>query len=179
MNLPDRFERQARLLESGDLDLVGGTIEEVDRDGRAIAVRAVPASHGAITRTLVRRSPFNHMTVACRAPLLRRVGGYPELYLKEDYGLWAALVAAGARCANQPEVLVRATAGRDLYRRRGGLRYVRSEWALQLHLWRLGLKGLASAFLWAAVRGAVFFLPVGVRAFVYLRFLREPARAEP
>ena len=34
---------------------------------------------------------------------------------------------SGERCANLPEVLVHATAGKDLYRRRGGLRYVLAE----------------------------------------------------
>jgi glycosyltransferase involved in cell wall biosynthesis len=177
VNVADRFERQARAAASGSVDVVGGVIEEIDSSGEPLAVRMVPMSHDQIVGMLSKRSPFNHMTVAYRAPLLRRVGGYPQVYLKEDYALWGVLVAAGARCANLPDILVRATAGRDHVQRRGGLRYVRSEWELQLHLWRLGLKSLGSAVFWGAVRGAVFCMPVALRGFVYERFLRRPARS--
>jgi hypothetical protein len=176
-NLPDRFERQARALEAaaGELDLLGGAIAEVDERGAALSIRQVPLSHAEIARRLPRRNPFNHMTVAFRARCARDAGGYPELHLKEDYGLWAALIARGARCLNLPDVLVRATAGPDLYRRRGGLRYARSELALQRHLVRLGHAGAASAALVGLARASAFLLPSGVRGWIYQRLLRRRA----
>lgn len=176
LNLPERFEKQANaLLESGGkLDLIGGAILEVDRSGAPIAVRDVPCSGEAIARRLRTRNPFNHMTVAYRTSLVRSVGGYPNIHLKEDYALWAALIAAGARCANLPDTLVRATAGREMYRRRGGLRYARSEIALQAHLRRLRRKGLASAVGCGAARGAVSCLPPAMRGWAYEKLLRRP-----
>jgi hypothetical protein len=82
------------------------------------------------------------------------------------------MYANGARARNSPEVLVIATAGRDMYRRRGGRRYALGEIALQRILIRCGLKSLPSAALDGFVRAAVFVLPARIRAFIYENFLR-------
>jgi glycosyltransferase involved in cell wall biosynthesis len=172
LNVPDRFEKQAAATVTRPLDLLGGAIEEVDREGALLAIRDVPLAPDDIRRRLALRNPFNHMTVAYRTQLARRVGGYPEIDLKEDYGLWAAMLAAGARCANLADVLVRATTGRDMYRRRGGLRHARSEWHMQLHMCRLGQKRLPAALAHGTMRAAVAMLPVSARARLYERLLR-------
>jgi hypothetical protein len=101
-----------------------------------------------------------------------KIGGYPDLYLKEDYGLWASLIADGARCHNLAEVLVRATTGKAMYRRRGGFRYARSEWSLQMHLIKTGHTNVASAIVCACLRALVFSLPTSFRSFIYERLLR-------
>jgi glycosyltransferase involved in cell wall biosynthesis len=175
INLPDRFERQALAIAAsgGRLDLVGGAIIEVDRTGEPLAVREVPASEEDIARRMRTRNPFNHMTVAYRTAMVKRVGGYPVIDLKEDYALWAAMLASGARCANLADVLVHATTGREMYRRRGGLRHARSEVGLQVHLHRHGHKGLLSAVGCGTARAAVSCLPAGARGWMYERLLRR------
>jgi len=174
MNLPDRFEKQALAISrlEGNVDLLGGWIEEVDSANNVLAIRRVPAGHEEIVRRLRTRSPFNHMTVACRTEHLVKIGGYPDLYHKEDYGLWASLIADGARCHNLSEVLVRATTGAEMYRRRGGFRYARSEWSLQMHLLKTGHTNLASAIVFACLRALVFSLPTSFRSWIYERLLR-------
>jgi hypothetical protein len=84
------------------------------------------------------------------------------------------MVKAGARCANLPEVLVHATAGKDMYRRRGGLRYVRAERNLQNFLVQLGLKSPLQALLDGFVRSSVFIAPVFLRRLFYEAVLRRP-----
>ncbi len=176
INLPYRFERQAEALQraANAIDLSGGAIVEVDENDSPLAVREVPLDHSQIVAFLGRRNPFNHMTVAYRTAKAREAGGYPNIHLKEDYGLWASMIARGAKCGNLRDVLVRATAGRGMYRRRGGLRYAKSEWDLQLHLFRLGHKNLFSAIFDGWVRASVFFLTPRLRGWVYERFLRTP-----
>lgn len=171
-NVPNRFERQLPHLTSG-LDLVGSAIREVDRTGRPIAVRMPPLEAPAIRRFLRRRNPFNHMTVGFDVERVRACGGYPNLHLKEDYGLWATLLARGARVGNLPDILVEATAGRDMYRRRGGLQYVRSEIDLQVHLVRCGLQSWVGACAIGMMRSAVFLLPAGWRGTIYENLLRK------
>jgi len=68
--------------------------------------------------------------VFCRTQPLLACGGYPDLPLKEDYGLWLRLIGAGVRFANTGEVLVRARLGETFYRRRAGLWNLASEWSL-------------------------------------------------
>jgi len=176
-NLPDRFEKQARAIRdrAGELDLLGGAILEVDRAGAPMAVRDAPLTAEQIASRLPRRSPFNHMTVAYRTASVRDAGGYPDIHLKEDYGLWATLLSRGARCLNLADILVHATADRDLYRRRGGLKYARAEWNLQLHFLRLRSTGLAPAIVYGGLRAAVACLPAGLRGWIYQAALRRKA----
>jgi len=174
VNLPTRFEWQARtVLADPALDVTGGAIREVDRDGSPIAVRRPPLTHAEIIRQLPSRSPLNHPAVAYRAELARRVGGYPSLHLKEDYAMWCLFAKAGARFANLDDVLVLATAGRDMYRRRGGLRYIKSEIEMQRLMVRLELKSRVAALLHGSARSLVFAMPGWARGMVYRRLLRS------
>jgi glycosyltransferase involved in cell wall biosynthesis len=175
INLPDRFQRQGEAIRrmSDQVDLLGGAVVEVDKGNAPLATREVPLKHHEIVGRLGKRNPFNHMTVTYRTANVIEVGGYPDIHLKEDYALWASMIARGARCANLSAVLVRATTARDMYRRRGGLRYAKSEWDLQVHLFKLGHKGLFSAIFFGCVRASVSLLPAGFRGWIYERLLRK------
>lgn len=169
----DRFERQIPVMAREGYDLVGGQIVEVDEEGNFVGVRNVPLVLADIVSTCSTRSPFNHMTVAFKKSFVDRVGGYPDLFLKEDYALWVKMLSAGARCCNLDRVLVKATAGSSLYERRGGRRYVVSEY----ELFRLMVSSRMSSPLKASVifllRSLVFLTPPKVRAFVYTHLLRS------
>jgi hypothetical protein len=79
--------------------------------------------------------------------------------------------------ANLPQVLVRARAGREMVARRGGLRYARSELALQSFLHRQGLQSAPAALLVGATRAMLFAAPLALRQLVYQRVLREQGLA--
>lgn len=174
-NLPNRFSSMAEVLSaSGDkLDLFGSAIVEVDLDGTELAIRWTADDHTSICRFASRRNPFNHMTVAMRTALVRNVGGYPDIFLKEDYALWASLIKLNARTANIPDALVRATTGRAMYSRRGGLKYALSEIPLQQHLVCCDLKGYPAAVLDGLMHAAFALIPSFMRAFIYKRFFRR------
>ena len=72
-------------------------------------------------------SLYIQRTIAFKTRDIIELGGYPDLYLKEDYGLWAKVVASGKPVKNLDSVLVTATAGSDMIKRRGGVNYVISE----------------------------------------------------
>lgn len=171
-NLPSRFEQQAKMM-SCNVDLIGGAIQEVDQEGQKLAIRRTPASDIEIRKFAKYRNPFNHMTVAFRTVLARQCGGYPNIYLKEDYALWALMLKHGARTANTQEILVEATTGRDMYKRRGGWRYAKAEIDLQRHLVRCGVKRGIPAFIHGSARASVFLMPELLRGWVYERLLRE------
>lgn len=174
-NMPQRFRRLAELIRlNPELDLTGSAVLELERDGSPVAIRQMPSQHDDILRFIRRRNPFNHMTVACRRSLVEVCGGYPDIYCREDYALWAKMVKAGARCENLPEVLVHATAGKDMYRRRGGLRYVLAERDIQKFMVRLGLKSQLQGLLDGVARSSVFIAPVFLRRIIYETMLRRP-----
>jgi glycosyltransferase involved in cell wall biosynthesis len=170
-NYPNRFKLLLSRLDEG-FDLVGSAIREVGKDGAEVAFRRCPLTEVEIRHFAKKRNPFNHMTVGYRTAAVVDVGGYPEIYLKEDYALWATLLSKGARVCNLDSVLVDATAGRDMYRRRGGLRYAFAELELQQHLVECGLKSIFCALIDGVMRSVLFLSPSFVREFVYLRFLR-------
>jgi len=171
-NLPDRFEKQMAMLEGG-LDLVGGAIQEVDKLRRNIGIRRLPSDAKAIRRFCKTRNPFNHMTVAYRTQLAQDCGGYPNLHLMEDYGLWALMLSRGAKVANTNDILVEATTGHEMYRRRGGWQYARSEFQLQKHLINCDIKSLPEAVLTGLLRASVFMMPARLRGIIYESFLRQ------
>lgn len=169
---PDRFQSQLSLIDEG-FDVVGGAIREIDRRGNHIAIRKTPVDHFSILQYCKRRNPMNHVTVMFRKSLFERCGGYPDIYLKEDYGLWASMLSIGGKFANSPDVLVNVTAGIDMYRRRGGWRYVFAELSLQRHLVATGIKSTLDASLDGILRSSVFIAPAFVRKFIYMRYLRN------
>lgn len=165
---PDRITRQKARVAIGDVDLVGGQIEEFQHEpGDSRRMRRVPCDPTEIHRFARRRNPFNHMTVCFRLDEARRVGGYPLIAGMEDYALWLRLMASGARVCNLPEVLVHARIGNGMVARRGGIRYVRSEVRIQHLMWRLGMKSAMRACFEGVIRSVVFMAPHWLRARVY------------
>lgn len=174
LNLPHRFAALARLLRARpELDLMSSAILEVAPTGERIAMRVVPETEADIYRFARSRNPFNHMAVAYRREKVLEVGGYPAIHLKEDYALWCLMLAKKARVGNLKEVLVHATAGLDMYRRRGGWKYARAEWVMQGLLVSCGLKSGARALVDGVIRAAVFLAPAAARGLVYKRILRK------
>jgi glycosyltransferase involved in cell wall biosynthesis len=171
VNHRNRFEQLIAKLQQG-FDLVGSSIKEVDKSGQFVAVRRCPASESEICQFIRKRNPFNHMAVAFRTEVVLAAGGYPSIHLKEDYALWASLVSRNCRVCNLETVLVDATAGTEMFQRRGGLRYALAEIDLQRHLVRCGLKSIFSAMVDGIMRSAIFLAPNTIREFIYLRYLR-------
>ncbi|MCM1140285.1 MAG: hypothetical protein NC453_17090 [Muribaculum sp.] len=59
------------------------------------------------------------------------VGNYLDWLFNEDYYLWIRMAEAGYGFANLPDILVNVRVGKDMYARRGGWRYFKSEKGLQ------------------------------------------------
>lgn len=174
-NMPERFSLQADAIAASNysIDLIGGAIQEVDNSGNKLAIRKTVEIHDQILRYAAYRNPFNHMTIAYKTEFVRRCGGYPDIYLKEDYALWANMISSGARAMNLPDILVLATTGQEMYKRRGGLRYAIAEIALQRHLISTRLKSVPAAFFQGLIRAFVFLLPPSIRGYLYLKILRS------
>lgn len=173
-NHSDRFYELAKEIRSNPhLDLLGSAILEVDEEDREIAYRNPPECEDEIRRYIKFRSPFNHMSVVFRLKKAIELGGYPNIFLKEDYALWANFISHDSIVKNIPNVLVRVTAGNEMYKRRGGLKYVRSEIKLQKFLIKLGLQSKFGGIIAGSFRSIVFLMPNQIRALFYLNFLRK------
>jgi len=172
VNLPGRFAGQVGFLRSHpEVAVVGGGLIEFWPDGRT-RCKAMPLSHAAIVRWARYRNPIDHMTAFFRTDAFFDCGGYPDIPLKEDYGLWLAMIGCGHRLANLAEPLVHARLGANFYQRRSGLENIASEYALFRLKRRVDGIGTAPAAAALVARSCALALSGPARA-VYEGFLRE------
>ena len=168
----NRFKIQLPYLLNGN-DLVGSYIDEYNESGSFIATKKVPISNESIYRIITFRNPINHMTVGFKKSSILEVGGYPELFLKGDYGLWIKLIASNKKFINLNLSLVKATTGMRMIKDRGGFKYLISEYYLQKFLLSHKLTNLFLAFFVFIVRISIFSLPKGLKFLIYKNFLRS------
>ena len=134
--VPDRFEKQYQfMIEHPDVAVCGGQIAEfIDDEKNVVGNRIVPCSNEEINEYMKSRCPFNHMTVALRRSKVIEAGNYQPWYWNEDYYLWLRMMFAKSIFANLSETLVYVRVGKDMYKRRGGKKYFRSEKGIQKYM---------------------------------------------
>ena len=87
INLYDRFNKQLALTNK-NFDVIGSNILEIDSFGKLPKLtKNIPVTNKEIRKYLKLRNPINHMTVLYKTKLINSVGGYPNIYLREDYAL--------------------------------------------------------------------------------------------
>jgi glycosyltransferase involved in cell wall biosynthesis len=172
LSRPERWALQLAKLQEGFV-LVGGQIQEVNKYGSPIAKRRVPLENDDIKRFAKRRNPFNHMSIAFQTDIIKHLGGYPHIFLKEDWALWVKCISSGHPCANIDVVLVDALAGDDMYRRRGGLKNVLSEWSMQILLIKNLNKNMFLALFDFSIKTLILFCPMSLRKIIYENILRS------
>ncbi len=177
---PDRFAQQIAYFRAHpDTDVLGGDIDEfIDDESAPISRRTVPCIDEAIKTDMRKRCAMNQMTVMLRKSALLEAGGYLDWFCNEDYYLWVRMWKQGFRFANTGTVLVRVRVGEDMYRRRGGIAYFRSEKRLQKLMLREGLISFSTYFTNILKRLIVqVLMPNALRAFVFRHFARKKPKA--
>jgi len=170
-----RFAQQAAFIETNpDVDIVGGYGRETGGTHKGAArLRRCPTTHDDIVSYARKRCPFNHPTVMFRKQIVIDAGNYLPYRKYQDYELWARLIQSGARCRNLATSLVDMKADKSMARRRGGLGYARTEFAIQ----RKFLKsGFLSGYEFARnviVRSIFRLVPVTIRFHLYKIILRQ------
>ena len=91
VNDRDRFWKLVSKIDRG-YSVVGSQVKEVDDSGTELKQKSLPIKHKDIVRYAKSRNPINHMSVAFIKKDVLEVGGYPDLFLKEDYALWAKMI---------------------------------------------------------------------------------------
>ena len=136
ISLYNRFEKQLSIFENNpNISIVGGNIVEfIDIVENVVSKRVVALSDSEIKNDLKKRCPFNQMSVMFRRDHVLKVGGYKDWYCDEDYYLWIRMYLAGMKFANVSDTLVYVRIGKDMYNRRGGIKYFISEAKLQKYM---------------------------------------------
>lgn len=117
---------------------------------------------------------MNHVTVMFRKSEVLKAGNYQDWFWNEDYYLWIRMRLAGCKFANVPEVLVNVRTGSDMYARRGGIKYFRSEKALQKYMLDNNVIGFSTYLMNVLKRFIVqVLLPNDIRGWVFRTFARQ------
>ena len=175
INLENRFEKQIELAKKG-FDVIGSNIYEIDpQDNKKLQKlrKEMPQNNKQIRNFSRYRNPMNHMTTFYKTEVIKLAGGYPDIYLREDYGLWAKLISHNRNFINTKECLVVAKGGNDLYIRRGGLKNAIGELQLQIYLFKYNNQPLYLALFLFLLRAFPLILPRNILKSFYINFLRK------
>lgn len=174
--VPDRFEKQLRFMEEHpNVAVCGGQIAEfIDRVDNIVGKRTVPCSNEEIYSYMKSRCAFNHMTVALRRSRILEVGNYQPWFWNEDYYLWIRLMIANCEFANLPDTLVNVRVGKEMYKRRGGKKYFKSEANIQKLMRENGLISWPRYGFNVLVRwGIQVAMPNWLRGYIFKKLFRK------
>lgn len=171
----DRFELQLNKFSSENIDICGGQITEfIGESSNVVGKRVVPQTDCELKQYIKKRCPFNHMTVMYKKEAVLAAGNYQDWFWNEDYYLWIRMAMLGQRFANLSETLVNVRVGSDMYARRGGSRYFKSEIGIQ----KLMLKNKMinySTYMNNCIKRFIIqrLLPNNIRGWVFRKFARD------
>ena len=170
----DRIEKQIdKLLEDNTIDIIGSNhIEFIEDISNVIAIKKLPTTHDKIVKYARRRNPFSHSAVMYKKSKVLEAGNYKACYLCEDYDLWIRMIESGAKCFNINEELNYVRVSKDLYKRRGGVKYLRSLLRFKREQYNKGFYSLKDYVVSSASHVVVCLMPTVMRKFVYEKFLR-------
>lgn len=178
ISAPDRFEKQLALFDNNpNLTIVGSNITEfVGEPENIVGARIVAEKDSEIKADMKSRCPMNQVTVMFRKSIVEQVGGFIDWFCEEDYYLWLRLYLNGGVFANIQDYLVNVRVGKEMYQRRGGIRYFKSEAKLQKYMLDNKIIGFGTYLINICKRLIVqVLLPNTLRSWVFQKFARKAA----
>ncbi len=174
ISLPNRFEEQIKLLNDG-ADVCGGDISEfIDTENNIVSYRKVPLEDKNIKEFAKSRCPMNQVSVMFKKESYLAAGGYIDWFWEEDYYLWIRMIQNGFKFANTGTILVNVRVGESMYKRRGGLKYYKSEKKLQKYMLSNKIISFPKYLSNCLKRFIVqVLMPNNMRAWVFRKFARS------
>ena len=172
---PDRCERQLKIFEERpEFDICSGTVEEFTVQPQDVEnKRVVPRTHEEILKFAKKRNPFNHPCVMYRKSAVLAAGSYQDFYLLEDYYLWIRMLLNGSVGYNVQEPLLWMRAGSDMYKRRSGWRYARSQYKLFNYMKKKQMITLYEFCVSVTIRLISAIAPNSIRQNMFRKFVRK------
>lgn len=181
LSVPNRFQKQIQYFTSHpDVSVVGGYISEFITQINPIDIsqkagnRIVPEADRNIKKLMKKRCPMNQVTVMLSRNAVSEVGGYLNWYCNEDYYLWIRMALAGKKFGNIPEILVNVRVGEEMYQRRGGWKYFKSEAGIQKLMLKKKMIGFPRYVINVGERFILqVLLPNKVRGWIFQKLARK------
>lgn len=133
ISLPDRFQKQMNyLLQHKDIDVVGGSIEEIDENDRSKGKIIVYPEHPEdCYKFFAYRDPHAHPAVLFRKRYFEKAGCLyrPDYRKNQDTMLWFDGMKGGTLHANLPDVVLKFRLTDSLLKsRRSGWKFAKKQW---------------------------------------------------
>lgn len=174
ISIPTRIEKELKIIISKDLDIVGSNIAEFTNNINNIqAYRNLPEIHEEILKYSKRRNPFGHPSVILNKDKVIEAGNFRSYYLCEDYDMWIRMLEKKAKCYNIQEYLVYMRISEDFYKRRGGIKYLKSILKFKKEQYRNGFYTQKDFFISSTATFITCLVPNFARELVYKKLLRN------
>ena len=172
---PDRCEKQIMVFNTyPEVSICSGIVEEFTVDSNIVNIKRVPPETNAeILEFAKKRNPFNHPCVMYKKSAVEAVGSYQDFYLLEDYYLWLRMLMAGYQGYNIQEPLLHMRAGSDMYLRRAGWRYAKTQVELFKFMKKEGLIGNGQYIKSCVIRSGSALAPNWLRKLMFEKVLRN------
>lgn len=172
---PDRCEKQLAVFDiHPEVSICSGIVEEFTTNPQVVDTKRVPPeTNEEIIEFAKKRNPFNHPCVMYKKTAVEAVGSYRDFYLLEDYYLWLRMLMAGYQGYNIQEPLLHMRAGSDMYKRRAGWKYAKTQVRLFRYMRNQGFIGNGQYIKSCVIRSGSALAPNWLRMFMFEKVLRQ------
>lgn len=180
ISVKERCEKELKKFgENPKLDIVGSSIAEfIDNINNVQAYRILPESDEEIKKYARRRNPFGHPSVMFKKSKVLEAGNYRSYYLCEDYDMWIRMIEKKAQCYNFQEILVYMRIGEDFYKRRGGIKYLKSILKFKKEQYKKGFFSRKDYIISAGTSTVICLMPNKIRDLFYKKVLRKGKKCQ-
>ncbi len=172
---PDRCEKQITVFNThSEVSICSGIVEEFTTDPATVDTkRVLPETNEEILEFAKQRNPFNHPCVMYKKSAVEAVESYQDFYLLEDYYLWLRMLMAGYQGYNIQEPLLYMRAGSDMYLRRGGWKYAKTQAKFLKLMKQQGFIGNSQYIKSYIIRCGSSLSPNWIRKLMFEKILRK------
>lgn len=172
----DRFEKQVKVLNEFNLDILGGQIVEFGKDtSDVISRRIVPCEHSEIVKLLKFRSPFSHPTILFKKEVFDALKGYDSTIFPEDYDFFVRAYLKNFKFGNIPDEVLWFRLGEnksDAIKRRWGVSYAKNEFNLYKKFLNINFYNYFDFLKVVFLKIPIRLLPFFMFKFIYFKMAR-------
>ena len=174
-SVPNRIEKEFEIFEKDStIGMVGSNVSEfIDNIQNVICNVVLPEKDEDIIKFSKKRNPFRHPSIMFKKSEVIKAGNYREYYLCEDYDMWLRMIRNNCKCYNIQDNLVYMRISDDFYKRRGGIKYLKSINKFKKEQMTLGYFTKMEYLKSIIPNAIVCLMPNFMRDFVYRKMLRR------
>lgn len=175
ISVPERMEKELKMfLEHPELSLVGSNVIEFEGTiDNCISKVILPEKHEQIFEYSKKRMPLRHSGIMFKKDAVLKAGNYRKYHLFEDYDICNRMLRTGSKMYNIQEFLTYMRVNEDYYKRRGGVKYLKSIYRFKREQYKIGYINYFQFLKTFVPHAVVCLMPNSLRDLVYRKLLRK------